>query len=90
MGDRVSQVVVVVKDPFANAGAVESGFDPGQQDPLEGGSSYSVILPGESHVDRRTWWAMVQRVTRVEHLACTSTLEEKVLIILGCNLHSEI
>ena len=64
--DRVSQVAVVVKNPLASARDVrDAGLIPWSARPPGGGHGnllqYSCL---ESPMDRRTWWAMVQRVAK--------------------------
>ena len=64
---RASQVVIVAKNPPANAGDIlETRFwSLGWEDPLEEGmKSTPVFLPGESHRQRIAWRAMVHRVAK--------------------------
>ena len=63
---RVSQVVLVVKNPPANAGdARDTGSIPGSGRSPGGGHGnplqYSSL---ENPMDRGAWWATVQRVTQ--------------------------
>ena len=62
----VSQVVLVVKNPPANAGdARDTGSIPGSGRSPGGGHGnplqYSSL---ENPMDRRAWWATIQRVTQ--------------------------
>ena len=61
---RASQVVLVVKNPSANAGDVETWAGSlGQEDPLEEAQQpiqYSCL---EKPMDRGAWWATVHGVT---------------------------
>ena len=74
-----SQVVLVVKNLLANAGAIDpgsitgSGRSPGgaRGNPLQ----YSYL---ENPMDREAWWATVHRVTKnqtqLSKLACTHVI----------------
>ena len=75
-----SQVVLVVKNPPANAGDVrDSGSIPGWERILEGGHGnplqYSCL---ENPTDRREWWATLYRVaesqTRLRRLSMHALL----------------
>ena len=72
-----SQVLLVVKNPLANAGDVrDAGSIPGSgRSPGEGNGNplqYSCL---ENSMDRGAWWATVHRITksrtRLSNLACT-------------------
>ena len=64
--DRVSQVAVVVKNPLASARDVRgAGLIPrSARPPGEGHGNLLQYSCLESPMDRRTWWAMVQRVAK--------------------------
>ena len=66
MPDGASQVVLVVKNPPANAGDVEVGSVPGLgRSPAEGHGNplqYSFL---ENPMDRGAWWAALHRVAQI-------------------------
>ena len=76
MQDRASQVVLVVKNPPANAGNIrDAGWIPGLERSSGGGHGYALQYSClENPVERRHWWATVDRVaknlTGLNHFAC--------------------
>ena len=70
---RASQVVLVVKNPLANVGDIRamglilgSGRSPG-----EGSGNPLQYARLENSMDRRAWWATVQRVTQSDTTEAT-------------------
>ena len=62
----VSQVVLVVKNPPANAGDLQAmGLIPGSGRPPGGGNGSPLQCSClENPMDRGAWWAAVHRVTK--------------------------
>ena len=62
----VSQVVLVVKNPPANAGDLQAmGLIPGSGRPPGGGNGSPLRCSClENPMDRGAWWAAVHRVTK--------------------------
>ena len=64
-GFRASHVVLVVKNPPANAGDVkDTGLIPGSGRSPGGPLQYSCL---ENPRDRGAWWAIVHMVKRIRH-----------------------
>ena len=76
MQDRVSQVVLVVKNPPANAGNIrDAGWIPGLGRSSGGGHGYPLQYSClENPVERRDWCATVDRIAKnltvLNHFAC--------------------
>ena len=63
---RASQLVLVIKNPPANAGdIIDAGLIPGLgRSPGEGNATHSSILALGKSIDRGAWQATVQGITR--------------------------
>ena len=61
---EVPQVALVVKNPPASSGDIDTGGSPGLEDPLEEGmATHPCILAWRIPIDRGAWWATAHGVT---------------------------